>query len=275
MALSLIQLLRQLTTAEITASALYVSLDLRTLFVSDYKASDKATPPYEIKAGETAYRRLTPLYFCWIKSQLQFLQSLHHQGKLKPNIFRIWGIRYGRIKEYCRTKFGEELTTLDLPSFFANIKPSDIVDIAGDLEMSNSFFLSTPYIFPRPVSFDDVSKPLNFSDEQMKEIALQIAPKVYGNLMEAVKLYYPEYCTAVNATASLLWIYVAWKMFTRVANIFSSVTRFEKIDYRLRDATIKTLTDYFTGIFKVSPLKSLSEDTRERAGINIREDFAA
>lgn len=278
MTLSLPQLIRQLTPSEIASSSLYVSLDLQTLMVSDYSAHNGATaaiPPYEIISGRTVYHRLTPLYFWWIKSQLQILQTLHHQGKLIANVFQNWRIRYGWIKEYCRIKFGEKTVESDLHSFFTGLDSSQIIEIAGSLEMSDSLFRSTASIFPRPVHFDDVSQPLQYSDEQIQEFARQITPEVYANWMGAVKIHYPEYCTTINAMASLLWMYVAWHLFTQIANLFSSVCCFEKIDYRLRDATVKSLTEYFTGVLQSTPLGDFAEDKAERAGVNIREDFAA
>ncbi len=283
--LSLLQLIRQLTAAEIASSALYVSLDLQMVIASDLvgdtanRQSTLALPPYEIIKGRTSYHRLTPLYFWWIKSQLQVLQALHHQGKLIANVFQNWRIRYGQIKEYCRIKFGEKTVESDLASFFAGLDYPQIVEMTGTLEISDSFFWaiskSTSNIFPRPVHFDDVSQPLQYSNEQIQEIAGQITPNVYANWMGAVKIHYPEYCNAINTTASFLWIYVAWKMFIEIANLFSAVRRFEGIDYRLRDATVKSLMEYFTGVLKSTSLESFAEDTEERAGVNIREDFAA
>ena len=278
---SLLQLIRQLTADEIASSALYVSLDLQMVIASDLvgdtanRQSTFALPPYEIIKGKTLYHRLTPLYFWWIKSQLQILQTLHHQGKLIANVFQNWRIRYGQIKEYCRFKFGEKTVESDLESFFTGMDSSQIIETAGSLEMSDSLFLSTTNIFPRPVHFDDASQPLQYSDEQIQEFARQITPGVYANWMGAVKAHYPEYCNTINATASFLWIYVAWKMFVEAANIFNVVCCFERIDYRLRDATVNCLTEYFEGVFKSTPLKDYSEDTGERAGVNIREDFAA
>ena len=280
------QLLRQLSSAELTASALYVSLDLQTLMVSDYTVvvgtqqpsdahSPTTIPPYEITRDSIAYHRLTPIFFCWIKSQLQLLQTLHHQKKLKADIFQNWRARYGWIKEYCRKKFGEEVAGLNPHSFFNSLDFLQIVEMTAALEMSDSLFRTTAGIFPRPVHFDDVSQPLQYSDEQIQELAGQITPNVYANWMGAVKIHYPEYCNAINTTASFLWIYVAWKMFIEIANLFSAVRRFEGIDYRLRDATVKSLMKYFTGVLKSTSLESFAEDTEERAGVNIREDFAA
>ena len=278
---SLLQLIRQLTAAEIASSALYVSLDLQMVIAidlvgdTDNRQSTFALPPYEIIKGKTSYHRLTPLYFWWIKSQLQILQTLHHQGKLIANVFQNWRIRYGQIKEYCKFKFGEEVVAQDQQSFFSSLDSSQILEITHSLEMSDSLFQSTAGIFPRPVHFDDASQPLQYSDEQIQEFARQITPGVYANWMGAVKIHYPEYCTAINATASFLWMYVAWYMFIQIANIFQSVRKFPNFDYRLRDATVNCLTEYFEGVFKSTPLKDYSEDTGERAGVNIREDFAA
>lgn len=203
----------------------------------------------------STYYKLTPLFFFWIKQQLQLTQILYKQNKISFAVYSEWRSKFHAIKDYAAKKFNNEIAK--------SIYDGEI--LAGYLHHNYSELLSAQIIFtesqinsysqilPLPIEINvknnDCSNNSNNSDnsnnmnenpninsltipdKQLYEYSNQIAPAIFNQWLNLTQAHYPFFCIQVAETepplthiyTSLLWLNIAWQAFIQKANIVLSV----------------------------------------------------
>jgi len=201
----------------------------------------------------TTYYKLTPIFYLWIKQQLQLTQILYKQNKISFAVYSEWRSKFHAIKEFFskRCSYNESGVNTGVDQNAnqnANQNnvtlPQYIHDNASELISTQITFTETQInsysqILPPPIEIIDLESqdisinPMAASNEQVYQYANQIAPATFNQWLNLTQAHYPFFCIQAAETepplthiyTSLLWLNIAWQAFIQKANIVLSVIR--------------------------------------------------
>lgn len=282
-------------------SEIYLSLDLQPLWVCNLVSDGShqtqetntihETPKYNYSfptspalnpnsplTPTTTYYKLTPIFYLWIKQQLQLTQILYKQNKISFAVYSEWRSKFHAIKEFFskRCSYNESGVNTGVDQNAnqnANQNnvtlPQYIHDNASELISTQITFTETQInsysqILPPPIEIIDLESqdisinPMAASNEQVYQYANQIAPAIFNQWLNLTQAHYPFYCNTVgentselinkdeppltNIYCSMLWLSVAWQAFIQKANIVLSVIRDAQQKDPVHDYRLKKYT---------------------------------
>lgn len=88
------------------ASALFVSTSLQSWIASEPHAFAR-----DVQINDTAYRRLDPEYYAWLRSRMNLARSAHSAGKLDGKSYQDLRSKFNRVHEWAMAQLGERALT--------------------------------------------------------------------------------------------------------------------------------------------------------------------
>lgn len=85
-----------------TAAAMYVSTSLE-----QWRTDQPAIFARDVQINDTAYRRLDPEYYAWLRSRMNLARSAHQAGQIAGDAFDELRSRFNTVHEWALKHFGE------------------------------------------------------------------------------------------------------------------------------------------------------------------------
>jgi len=89
-------------TPEHRAAALFVSTDLQSWIAKEPRAFAR-----DVQIDDTAYRRLDPEYYAWLRSRMNRAKSTHQAGQIDAEAYEALRVRFNAVHNWAMEHFSE------------------------------------------------------------------------------------------------------------------------------------------------------------------------
>lgn len=230
-----------------------------------------------------AYKQLTPDFYFFIKTKIIELQRMYEAGILRtPPLmqqYALWKKQWSKIYRWAKMNWGDKMANCNTTETLIEIAYGSIKQgIIGDSRGNNISCSFTSFTSFTPLSMLD-----NFPT-MTTPLYRVIVNNMKGGTPEAmatnfvffVKQLYPEYF--FNGVICGMFTFTLFKDFCNML-WGKPMDELTETDRKLLLATYTLISSQVKSELEAAgtfdSLNSFAEDTKERAGVNIGEDFAA